>query len=1363
MGRTSAFYSFSKTALNDKMLLRVLQESFWSPFEGLIDRGPFFIKRAEGSFSPTSIMKLYLNVALLIAGITISSLPSSAVDRFVSRLGQHLPPFETWETAATNIQDAIDASLDGDTVWVTNGVYSTGGKVMAGDLTNRIAIDKAITVRSVNGPQFTTILGAGPAVGPGAVRCAWLTNDAALIGFTLMNGATRNVGDTFTLVRGGGAWCSSSNSVIANCIIATNRAMFGGGVYRGTIWNSLISSNAASGSGGSGAYDATLINCTVVSNGLYGIAASGPGLALATNSIIYFNASANFFGGVQMYNCCTTGGASGSGNITGNPQLFVDGVHLQTNSPCRGAGLNVAMGTDLFGKPWASPPSIGCTEWDPAPVPSSPVIRLTSDPVGFSVSVGSFIGEPVESLLWLKDGVPLEEDDHFRNVTSTNLVVAGVKSTDAGEYALVASNEWGSNTSSTARLVIRFVDPANATPDPPFTNWASASDSLQAAIDAALPGEIILVTNGVHSTGGRSAGGPTNRIVIDKALLVHSVNGPEFSIIQGAKDPAGTNGSASIRCVWMGTNAILSGFTLKDGSTRTGASPADGYGGGVWCPSTNSVVVDCVVSNNSAQFGGGGLYQVAARNSRIVGNDGGGARNSQLFNCVISNNTMTYDHGAATYQCRMINCLVVSNSNASAGSPVYRGTLLNCTVVENIGGFYAGVVGASLTNCIIWNNRVSGVTSNVFDCTGIYNCTDVLLPGAGNITADPEILSDSAHLSETSPCRGSGLASAMVGTDIDGEPWNEATIGCDAWHPELKFVVPLTVKFQIQTPLSLQLSTDIAGQAPFATYWEKDGQILPKNGRFEFLQATGLVINAFGPEDAGDYRVIAGNAYGWATSAVVRVQVRCVSAGNESAAAPYVSWQTAAATIQDAIDAADPGDYVLVANGVYDLGGKAIHGDLLNRVAIDKPLTVVSVNGWRETIIRGATDPVSTNGPLAVRGVWMTNGAVLGGFTVTGGATRNSGDTQTLQSGGGIWAATDSFPGIVQCKVISNNAAMEGGGIFGGAITNSIIEANIAERGGGIAGSVVFGSLIVRNRASDGAGAYNPQWMGHCTVTWNSAAFFGRGVVDRYYSGLWQSAVVNSIIAANSGWIGSPDIDVQYPAFPTNSCIGDHFNTLNNGSFVADPQFVDDYHIAVTSPCFAAGVPLGGGLDLDGEPFRSPPSIGCDEIYENEIVGPLSVDFQNVAWRPELVAGVWGILIGSVDGRASRLGWDFGDGVSVTNVSTLTPSHTWANPGTYPVTFTAYNSDHPDGVSVTKQINVVPLVVPSLTVEPIESGLRFTLPSQTGLIYSIEATPQLSPAEWQTVRTVTADGSSTVIELPKPADEMMFYRVRINM
>src|SRR6266436_284236 len=199
-------------------------------------------------------------------------------------------PYTTWATAATNIQDAIDVASPNDTVLVTNGLYQTGGRVVYGALTNRVAVTKAIAVNSVNGPAFTTIQGI---FGEGdlTMRCVYLTNGASLKGFTLLHGGTRAfVGPLET--RGGGVYCESNDVVVSDCIIATNAAFTaGGGAFNGTFHNCRFTNNNAGagqyvGSGGA-VESATLTDCVIASN--YAYTGGGVSSCLLTNCLLLGN------------------------------------------------------------------------------------------------------------------------------------------------------------------------------------------------------------------------------------------------------------------------------------------------------------------------------------------------------------------------------------------------------------------------------------------------------------------------------------------------------------------------------------------------------------------------------------------------------------------------------------------------------------------------------------------------------------------------------------------------------------------------------------------------------------------------------------------------------------------------------------------------------------------------------------------------------------------------------------------------------------------------------------------------------------------------------------------------------------------
>ena len=159
------------------------------------------------------VMKTMRKMAIMGCVACLSAGSALATDWHVATNGNDAADGTTWATAKLTIQAAVDAAGDGDTVWASNGVYATGGgRVVVGTWPNRVAIDKPVAVRSVDGPGSTFIVGAG-------MRCVYVTNGAVLSGFTLTNGVSGNSGNPNFDDRnpddaGGGAFGEADGDVV---------------------------------------------------------------------------------------------------------------------------------------------------------------------------------------------------------------------------------------------------------------------------------------------------------------------------------------------------------------------------------------------------------------------------------------------------------------------------------------------------------------------------------------------------------------------------------------------------------------------------------------------------------------------------------------------------------------------------------------------------------------------------------------------------------------------------------------------------------------------------------------------------------------------------------------------------------------------------------------------------------------------------------------------------------------------------------------------------------------------------------------------------------------------------------------------
>jgi hypothetical protein len=295
---------------------------------------------------------------------------------------------------------------------------------------------------------------------------------------------------------------------------------------------------------------------------------------------------------------------------------------------------------------------------------------------------------------------------------------------------------------------IRYVNVSNTAPAAPYTSWGAAATNIQNAIDTAVAGDQILVTNGVYRTGGRVVyGAMTNRVAVTKPVTVQSINGPAATMIQGYQVPGITNGDGAIRCVYLTNGACLSGFTLTNGATRyLGDFVREMSGGGIYCESTNAWVTNCVVVCNSADYYGGGSYSGTLSNCTLAGNSaengggashgtlnycaltansalyGGGASYGTLNNCTLMSNTATQYFGGGAFFATLNNCLLTSNS-ASGGGGADGGTLNYCTLTGNSATFTGGGAddGCTLNNCTLTGNSAYD-GGGAYEC-GLYNCT----------------------------------------------------------------------------------------------------------------------------------------------------------------------------------------------------------------------------------------------------------------------------------------------------------------------------------------------------------------------------------------------------------------------------------------------------------------------------------------------------------------------------------------------------------------------------------------------------------------------------------------------------------------
>jgi hypothetical protein len=251
---------------------------------------------------------------------------------YVSTTGGSVLPYTSWADAATNVHDAFRVALAGSTVWITNGSYR---------VTNQLEVFSAFTVRSVNGPEMTTLYRDASF---GSFRLFDIRDANALVsGLTLTNGVT--LGAAINMTAG-----TVNNCVITKC---TANGYAEASVYLtgGLVTGCVISNNAVNAGavriGGGTLEDSTIVTNTSASSAWCGGLYLSSGVARRCR-ILRNNSGGSWVGGVYF-----SGGRLENSLIAGNRggSAYGNGIDMEggalvnctvaSNSPAAGLGSGV--------------------------------------------------------------------------------------------------------------------------------------------------------------------------------------------------------------------------------------------------------------------------------------------------------------------------------------------------------------------------------------------------------------------------------------------------------------------------------------------------------------------------------------------------------------------------------------------------------------------------------------------------------------------------------------------------------------------------------------------------------------------------------------------------------------------------------------------------------------------------------------------------------------------------------------------------------------------------------------------------------------------------------------------------------------
>ena len=777
-----------------------------------------------------------------------------------------------------------------------------------------------------------------------------------------------------------------------------------------------------------------------------------------------------------------------------------------------------------------------------------------------------------------------------------------------------------------ASATVRYVDLNSTNATPPYTDWSIAAANIQDAIDAAVDGDQVIVNNGIYSTGGRVANGfLTNRIVVDKAVTVQSLNGPVETIIEGYQMPGVTNGDSAVRCAYLVNGSVLDGFTLRGGAGRllpiNPSTLQDRSGAGVRCEGLSAVVSNCIITGN------------------VCHGEGAGAYSGTFYHCILSNNVNSWVQqgggGGGTSMSSLNYCDIIGNQSLCNGGGCYSNSLSNCNLIANscsslgVGG--GGAYGCMLTNCLLLGNRGTdsgGAHGSILDhCTIVSNTATGNQASSGGGGANSSTLDYCVLASNQARNGGGAYNCSTVDSCIVSN--NAATLSGGG-------IYGIVIAWAGQNNTVAGNSAGVTGGGVYLewpgglTNWVFSGNSSGGNGGGLFFPVTGIALNGciFSSNSAvgsgGGAYILAGS---FACSNCTFIGNSC---GTDGGGAHYATLSKCVVVGNHANNngcgifgpQSLPLGYSSTSDCVFNSNSAALNGGGYYSLSTQPLINCTFTNnsaangggiygGSLSNCFFIGNSAISNGGGIfgasPIRGCWIgSNTATFGGGGYNGSSYLNCNlwSNTATNSGGATYVTLNSSSSLTQCLLSHNSAVDSGGACYGGTISKSSFIGNLAgANGGGAYGSSLLNCLLAGNSATYGGGAYGSS-INSSTLVGNLATNAGGGT---YFA--TSSTIGSSIVYYNSAPVG--------PNFSGNAtyngCCITPLPASGTGSMTNDPVLIDftgaNFRLQTNSPCINAGVGNAGSSDLDG---RSRVVGGRIDIGAYEFQGPGIGEF--TAW-----------------------------------------------------------------------------------------------------------------------------------------------------